>query len=120
VDAGRTQLIAASAAVDELRTWRDNAPTLIVWIRTASAMIRAMHRLVDAVEDRDAAAARQARVAFDAAAKRAPQADRALRIGMGEGGSALTATPLRRLAGVLRGLEELDVAVRAVLAEAGR
>jgi hypothetical protein len=120
IGAGRAQLDVASAAVDELRAWEDAAPTLTVWMRTANAMIRAMHRLADAVEDRNAAEARQARAAFDAAAERAPQADRALRIGIGEAGSALTATPLRRLADLLRDLEELDVAVHAALAEVGR
>jgi hypothetical protein len=117
--AARSRLVAASAAIDELRAWQENASTLPVWIRTASAMIRAMHRLVDAVEAGDVAKARGARADFDAAAERAPQADRALRIGIGEAGSALTSVPLRRLADVLRGLDELRVAVDAARSEAG-
>ena len=71
---------------------------LSVWIDTADAMIRAMQRLVDAVRAGDAERAEAARADFDAAAEDAAEADRALRIGLGEAGSAITAVPLQRLA----------------------
>ncbi len=101
-------------AVDEVRAWEEDAPVLAVWIDTADAMIRAMQRLVDAVEASDAEEADAARAEFEAAAEDGAEADRALRIGLDEAGSAVTAVPLGRLSDALDTLGDLEEAVRAV------
>jgi hypothetical protein len=118
LDEAGERLVVAQAAVEELRAWEDDERVLSVWIGTADAMIRAMQRLVDAVRADDPEEAEAAQADFDAAAESAPEADRALRIGVGEAGSALTAVPLRRLARVLAALDELEAAVRAARSEA--
>ncbi len=116
-DDAHEQLLIGLEAVDELRAWEDDAPVLSAWIDTADAMIRAMQRLVDAVRSNDAGEAEAAQADFEAAAEGAPEADRALRIGLGEAGNALTAVPLGRLADTLRALDELEAAVRGARAE---
>jgi hypothetical protein len=118
-DEAHQQLLVALVAVDELRAWEDDAPALSVWIDTVDAMIRAMQRLVDAVRAGDAGAAEAAEAAFAEAAEGGTEADRALRIGLGESGSGVTAVPVGRLADSLEALSELEVAVRAARDEAG-
>ena len=119
-DRAGEQLGLALVAVDGLREWEDDAPTLSVWIDTVDAMIHAVQRLVDSVRTNDAAKADAAQAAFDNAAAAAVEADRALRIGLGEAGSTLTAVPVGRLAEVLVALDELEREVRAVLVGARR
>ena len=113
VDEAQEQLLSGSDAVDGMRAWEDDAQALSVWIDTVDAMIRAMQRLVEAVRTNDAEAA------FADASEGAAEADRALRIGLGEAGSALTSVPNVRLADALAALDEVDVAARAARAEAG-
>jgi hypothetical protein len=112
-------LAAALAAVDAVRDLEESAPALSVWIDTADAMIGAVQELVDAIRTGDAERADAARADFDAAAENAAQADRSLRIGLGETGSAIPAVPLQRLAEVRVALLELEAAVTAAQAEAG-
>jgi hypothetical protein len=118
-DEAHQQLLLGLVAVDELRAWEDDAPALSVWIDTVDAMIRAMQRLVDAVRAGDANEAEAARAAFADAAEGGTEADRALRIGLGEAGSAVTAVPVGRLAEAMVALGELELAVRAARDEAG-
>jgi len=82
-------------------------------------MIGAMQRLVDATRAGDAASAEAAAAEFEALAAEAPSADRALRIAIGEGGSAVGATALERLADVLAATDELRLAVVAARQAAG-
>jgi hypothetical protein len=112
-------LLLGLGAVQELRPWEENAPVLSVWIDTVDAMIRAMQRLVDAVRAGDAEKAEAAQAAFADAADGGTEADRALRIGLGEAGSGVTAVPVRRLAQSLAALGELELAVRAARDAAG-
>jgi hypothetical protein len=118
-DEAHEQLVLGLVAVDALRSREDDAPSLTVWIGTADAMIRAMQRLVDAVRAGDAGEAEAARADFETAAEGAEEADRALRIGIGEAGNAVTSVPLGRLAAVLAALDELEAEVRATRSEAG-
>jgi hypothetical protein len=106
-------LATSRVAVDAVRELEESAPALAVWIDTADAMIRAVQELVDAVRTTDPERADAARADFDAAAERAPQADRSLRIGLGETGSAISAVALQRLAEVHVALRDLEAAVRA-------
>jgi hypothetical protein len=114
------QLTAALAAIEGVRALEVNAPVLSVWVDTVDAMIGAMQRLVDAVRANDPGVAEAAQARFAEAAEGAVEADRALRIGLNEAGSAVTGVPLRRLANVAGSLDELEQAVRAARAEASR
>ena len=118
-DEAHERLLLGLVAVDELRAWDDDAPALSVWIDTVDAMIRAMQRLVDAVRADDAEEAEAAQAAFADAAEGGVEADRALRIGLGEAGSAVTAVSVGRLAEALAALDQLELAVRAVRDETG-
>jgi hypothetical protein len=120
LDSAREELRIGLAAVDEVRALADGAPVLSVWVDTVDAMIRAMQRLVDAVEANDAGEVEAAQADFADLAAGATEADRALRIGLDEAGSALTAVSLGRLADVAAALDELELAVRAARAEIGR
>lgn len=95
----------------------ENAPTsLPVWVSTTDAMISAVDDLITAVRAGDAAAASLAAEAFTGLADEASTADRALRIALGEGGSALTAAPLERLAAALGGIEDARATAAAMAA----
>ena len=118
-DEAHDQLLLGLVAVDELRAWEDDAPVLSVWIDTVDAMIGAMQRLVDAVRAGDAEEAEVAQAAFADAGEGATEADRALRIGLGEAGSGVTAVPVGGSPTSLAALGELELAVRAARDEAG-
>ena len=113
LDDADEHLTSSLEAVEAVRELEEGALVLSVWIDTADAMIRAVQELVDAVRTSDPERADAARADFDAAAEHAPQADRSLRIGLGETGSAISAVPLRRLAEVHVALRDLEAAVRA-------
>ena len=119
LDEADDHLATSLAAVDAVRDLEESAPALTVWIDTADAMIGAVQELVDAVRTGDAERADAAQADFDAAAEGAAQADRALRIGLGETGNAISAVPLQRLAEVRVELGELEAAVTAARTEAG-
>jgi hypothetical protein len=119
LDEADDHLAASLASVDAVRELEESAPALSLWIDTADAMIGAVQELVDAVRIGDAERADAARGNFDAAAESAAQADRSLRIGLGETGNAISAAPLQRLAEVRAELRELEAAVIAARAEAG-
>ena len=119
LDEADDHLAASLVAVDAVRDLEESAPALTVWIDTADAMIGAVQDLVDAVRTGDVERADAAQADFDAAAEGAAQADRALRIGLGETGNAISAVPLQRLAEVRVELNELEAAVTAARTEAG-
>jgi hypothetical protein len=120
LDEADERLRVALDVVGEVRERQDVAPVLAVWADTTDAMIRAMQRLVGAVRADDPERAASARADFERAARDSEEADRSLRIGIGEAGSAQTAVPLGRLARVLVDLEELAAEVRAVRAGVSR
>lgn len=109
----------ARANHDAVVGWETDLPTLPVWIETTDAMIGAVERILDATRAGDAAAARDAAGEFAALADDAATADRALRIALSEGGAALTAAPLERLAVALRSIEDARAAAAAVAADLG-
>ena len=119
LDEADDHLAASLVAVDAVRDLEESAPALTVWIDTADAMIGAVQDLVDAVRTGDVERADAAQADFDAAAEGAAQADRALRIGLGETGNAISSVPLQRLAEVRVELNELEAAVTAARTEAG-
>jgi len=119
-------VVAAQPLVTDAReahaavaSWAVDLVTLPVWVETSDEMIGAMERIVDATRRGDGAAAVQAANDFAALSDDGAMADRALRIAIGEGGSAVTAAPLRRLASILSAIGELRLAVASVRAAAG-
>jgi len=113
IDVAEGLVSDARAALDTLAAWEVGAVTLPVWLTTADEMIGAMQRLVTATRDGDLPGAEAAAAEFAALAEDAPSADRALRIALGEGGSAVGATALERLAAHLAATDELGVAIAA-------
>jgi len=100
--------------------WETDLPTLPIWIATTDAMISAVQQIVEATRDGDDATALAAAEAFGAISDDAATADRALRIALSEGGSALTAAPLERLAASIGAIEASRAAVAAIGQEVGR
>lgn len=105
---------------DAIVGWETDLVTLPVWIETTDAMITAVEQILDATRAGDDAAATEAAESFGALADGAATADRALRIALSEGGSALTAAPLERLAVALGDIDASRAAAAAFLAEPGR
>jgi hypothetical protein len=120
IDEADSVLRDARDTVEAVRPLEDAQPALTVWTGTADAMIRAMQRFVDAVRETDSAAAEAARAEFEAAAEDATSADRALRIGLGEAGSAVAQAAVDQLAIMIDGVDTLEAAVRSARAEAVR
>lgn len=120
LDGAAENVVRARADHDLVAEWEDPPPTLPVWIETTDAMISAMETIVSATRARDATSAAAAAAAFADLAEEAAFADRALRIALGEGGSALTTAPLERLATALGGIEDARAATAAIAAATGR
>jgi hypothetical protein len=89
--------------------------TLPIWIETSDAMIAAVETIIAATEGGDEDAAVQAANEFASLAEDAAPADRALRIAIGEGGNAVTAAPMGRLADLLREVAETRLVVASIL-----
>jgi len=119
LDEADDHLATSRDAVDAVRDLEESAPALTVWIDTADAMIAAVQELVDAVRTGDVARADAAQADFEAAADGAAEADRSLRIGLGETGNAISAVPLQRMAEVRVALLDLEAAVMAARTGAG-
>ncbi|MGH2382634.1 MAG: hypothetical protein ACRDG7_15635, partial [Candidatus Limnocylindria bacterium] len=115
-EAGRLT-VGARADHDAIVAWETDLVTLPVWIETTDAMISAVEQILEATRAGDDAAAAAAAGSLVGLADDGATADRALRIALNEGGSALTAVPLERLAVVLRNLDASRAAVAALLAE---
>lgn len=112
LDAAEAALATARDARATVGDWEAQPPELSIWLGTTSAMLDAADRIVAAVRAGDAGAADAAGRDYRDAAAQAGLADRALALAISEGGAAVTATPLLRLAAALE-----DVAsVRAALA----
>ncbi|HVM25937.1 MAG TPA: hypothetical protein VM253_11125 [Candidatus Limnocylindrales bacterium] len=111
---------AARTAFADVRAWEVDLVTLPVWIETIGAMIRAVETLVEAVAVGDAALGEQAAEAFAVASDEARVADRALRIAISEGGSAVSAAALGRLARALEAVHAARMEVAVILQAARR
>ena len=118
--AAEDRLRAARRDLDAIEAWDVDFVTLPVWITTTGATVGALERIVTSTRAGDRAGA--ARAAEDFAARRdeAAPADRALRIAIGEGGSAVTAAPLGRLAELLRAVDSAREQVASIVQTVGR
>ncbi len=114
------RVAAARADHALLASWEVDFPTFPVWLETTDEMIGAVETIIEATLEEDRAVAQQAADDFAALADRAATADRALRIALGEGGAAVTAVPLGRLADVLGRVERARGAVASILQAVGR
>ena len=100
--------------------WDVDFATLPVWLETTDEMIGAVEGIIEATRQDDRAAAARAADEFAALAGEAATADRALRIALGEGGAAVSAAPLGRLADLLGRVERARLAMAAILQAVGR
>jgi hypothetical protein len=113
-------LARARADHEAIAAWEVDLVTLPVWVAASGALVDAAEDLVLATADGDAQAAAEAADAFATQREGAASADRALRIAMGEGGTAVTAAPLGRLADLLRRIAETRAAVAEILQSVSR
>jgi hypothetical protein len=104
----------ADAALREVVAWEQRPPTLGYWLQTTAELLAAARGIADAAIARDPAAVAAAAAAYRAAADKAVDADRSRELAMAEAGSAITAAPLRRLAGALAEVTELRATIAAV------
>jgi hypothetical protein len=117
--AARARLADVRASHAVLAAWDVGLVTLPVWIGTADAMIDAVEGIVTATEAGDPEAAEQAATDFAALAEDGATADRALRIAIGEGGTAVAAAPLQQLASIMSSIQTARAVVSSVQHEAG-
>lgn len=115
--------VTAETTLDQVRAdhravaaWEVQLATLPVWIEASAALLDAAGALVAGDAEAVAAAADD----FERQRDGAASADRALRIAMGEGGAAVTAAPLGRLADVLRRTADARAAVAEILHSVSR
>lgn len=113
-------LARARADHEAIAAWEMDLVTLPVWVEASGALVDAAGALVVAASEGDAQAAAQAAEAFATQREGAASADRALRIAMGEGGAAVTAAPLGRLADLLRRTADVRAAVAEILQSVSR
>lgn len=115
LDVAEAAVREARSHHDAVRDWDVVLVTLPVWLETTDAMIGAMETIVSATQSGDAAAAREAAAEFAALQADAGVADRALRIALSEGGSAVSAAALGRLADAVASVREARAQVAALL-----
>ena len=120
LDAAEMIAARARAAHDVAAGWEGAPLSLPLWLETTDAMISAVEDIVAATRAGDAAAATAAGEAFAALADEAATADRALRIALSEGGAALTAAPLERLAAALGGIADARATAASLTEAQGR
>jgi len=115
VEAARLALDTVRADHEAIAAWQVDLITLPVWVEAAGSLVDAAEALVTATAAGDPEAVAAAADAFAMQREGARSADRALRIAMAEGGAAVTAAPLGRLADVLRRTAEARATVAAIL-----
>jgi hypothetical protein len=110
----RDHVTRARDAQTAVAEWDVGLVTLPVWVDTTDAMIGAVERIITATESGDPTAAERAAGEFAALTDDAAPADRALRIAIGEGGSAVAAVPLERLAAILTAIDVARASVASL------
>ena len=111
---------AARDDLQAIEAWDVDFVTLPLWVETTAATVDATERIVRAARAGDADAARDAAEDFAGLRDEAAAADRALRIAIGEGATAVTAAPLERLAEVLRAVQATRLQVASIVQTVGR
>jgi len=93
-------LDAAAAPLALLDDWEDRPPLLRYWMTISRDLIAAAADIASATIANDPTAVEAAGARYAKAAEAARGADNALAFALSEGGSAISAIPLRRLAGL--------------------
>jgi hypothetical protein len=88
----------ANAPLALLNSWAQRPPLFRYWLQVSTDLIDATRGIATATLDDDAAAVQAAAARYAKAADAARGADNALAVTLSEEGSAVTATPLQRLA----------------------
>ena len=112
-------IAAARTTRAVVAAWRGASPELAVWLNTTGEMLAAGQRIADALVADDADAAAAGGEAYRVAADHAAAADRALALSIAEVGSAITATPLRRLATVSQAIGDARAATAMTIQALG-
>jgi hypothetical protein len=113
--AASEELAGARERYEVLAAWDPELVTLPIWLDTTGRLLDAIDDLLAAVEAGDPDAVIVAGDAVAAVGEEAREADVALSLAMSEGGAAIARTPLERLAGVLRRLNETRGELTAIL-----
>lgn len=108
-------LDTAAAPFASLQDWVDRPPLLRYWMTIIGRLLEAAREIADASIEGDAAAVEVARLRYEEAATVARNADNALALALSEEGSAVSATPLRRLAAAVREAADLRAALEPLL-----
>lgn len=114
VPEARRQLEQARELHTVIADWDVGLVTLPVWLDTTDAMIGAVERIITATEQGNADDAERAADEFAALSADAATADRALQIAISEGGGAVAAVPLERLAAVLAAATDRRAAIAGI------
>jgi antitoxin (DNA-binding transcriptional repressor) of toxin-antitoxin stability system len=104
--AAANELGGARERYDVLAAWDPGLVTLPIWLDTTGRLLDAVDDLLAAVDAGDPDAVTAAGEAVAAIGEEAREADVALSLAVSEGGGAIARTPLERLAGVLRRLDD--------------
>jgi hypothetical protein len=107
-------LAGASAPLELLRAWPDPPVTLALWLTTTDGLLEAVRAMASATLADDPAAAAKAAADYQRAAEAARGADVSLALALSEGGAAVTAIPLRRLADGLADVAALREAIATI------
>jgi hypothetical protein len=107
----------ARRAHEVLAAWESGLVTLPIWLGTIGDLIDVTEALATASAAGDADAAGTAAERFDELSGEAREADVALGVAIAEGGSAVAAAPMRRLATVLDRIARLRATLASILHE---
>jgi hypothetical protein len=108
----------ADEPLDLLKRWAERPPLFRYWQQVSVDLIDAARGIADATLAGDAEAARAAAARYAKATAAAKGADNALAVTLSEEGSAVTSTPLQRLAADADAIVEARSAIAPLLAPA--
>jgi hypothetical protein len=114
-----TALGQADAPLALLDDWEQPPPLFRYWMTVSQDLIDAAGDIASATLAGDEAAVRAAGVRYAEAADRARGADNALAVALSEEGSAISATPLRRLAAAADEVDDARSAIQPLLHSPG-
>jgi len=112
--AALTSLAEADAPMALLDAWEQRPPLLRYWMTISADLLEAAGDIARATLANDPAAAKAAGERYAKAAEAARGADNALALALSEGGAAVSATPVRRLAAVADEVDDARAALRSV------
>jgi hypothetical protein len=109
------RLAGARAPMSLLDAWAERPPLLRYWMTIIGDLLEAAGQIATATVDRDPPAIAAAAARYAEAAKAARGADNALNLSLAEEGSAVSGTPLRRLAVAAGQAADLQAALQRLV-----